>query len=257
MERLAAQRLARDDGAEFEAGDERRIVRAHFVYENDLEDPLDPVEIERWLGGAPGADVSRLVEASRRTERDAVGEAFDEFSGIYGAAVKTRAIRWLHESPPTYDRAWVIEPDVVYAGRWTELFAFYDGEFPAHDLVSVNSTHSTGGSAWPHAAACTLCAEGDGRWQTAFLPVFRISRRLASAVIEVLRSNLTGHHEALLPTVCERLSWCKWTSISHGDVYRYRPLITLEEAERDAKPGRLYHPVKSAEAMKVLTERFR
>ena len=251
VERLAAQRLARDDGAEFEAGDERRIVRAHFVYENDLEDPLDPVEIERWLGGAPGADVSRLVEASRRTERDAVGEAFDEFSGIYGAAVKTRAIRWLHESPPTYDRAWVIEPDVVFAGRWTELFAFYDGEFPAHDLVSVNSTHSTGGSAWPHAAACTLCAEGDGRWQTAFLPVFRISKRLASAVIEVLRSNLTGHHEALLPTVCERLSWCKWTSISHGDVYRYRPLITLEEAERDAKPGRLYHPVKSAEALRA------
>ena len=53
VERLAAQRLARDDGAEFEAGDERTIVRAHFVYENDLEDPLDPVEIERWLGGAP------------------------------------------------------------------------------------------------------------------------------------------------------------------------------------------------------------
>jgi hypothetical protein len=65
------------------------------------------------------------------------------------------------------------------------------------------------------------------------------------------RSNLTGHHEALLPTVCERLSWCKWTSISHGDVYRYRPLITLEEAERDAKPGRLYHPVKSAEALRA------
>ena len=57
-------------------------------------------------------------------ERDAVGEAFDEFSGICRAAVKTKAIRWLHESPPTYDRAWVIEPDVVYTGRWAELFAF-------------------------------------------------------------------------------------------------------------------------------------
>ena len=35
------------------------------------------------------------------------------------------------------------------------------------------------------------------------------------------------------------------------DRYRYRPLITLEEAERDAKPGRLYHPVKSAAALRA------
>lgn len=252
VERLAAQRLARDDGAEIEVGDGLNIVRAHFVYENDLTDPLEPEEVERWLGGAPGSDSSRLVEASRRRERDTVGEAFDEFSGIYGAAVKTRAIRWLHESPPTYDRAWVIEPDVVYTGQWAELFAFYDEKYPRADLVSVNSTHSTGGSSWAHAAECTLCSEGDGRWQTAFLPVFRISRRLASAVLETLRSNRTGHHEALLPTVCERLSWCEWTSISHGDIYRYRPFIALDEAEQSAKPGRLYHPVKSANVLRAL-----
>ena len=53
VERLAAQRLARDDGAEIEVGDGLNIVRAHFVYENDLTDPLEPEEVERWLGGTP------------------------------------------------------------------------------------------------------------------------------------------------------------------------------------------------------------
>jgi hypothetical protein len=32
-----------------------------------------------------------------------------------------------------------------------------------------------------------ICAEGDGRWQTAFLPVFRISKRLAQAVLDGLK----------------------------------------------------------------------
>ena len=37
------------------------------------------------------------------------------------------------------------------------------------------------------------CATGDdGRWHTAFLPVFRISKRLAQAVLNGFHKNLTG-----------------------------------------------------------------
>ena len=52
--------------------------------------------------------------------------------------------------------------------------------------------------------------------------------------------------------MCSRLSWCEWISISHGDIYRYRPFIALDESEQSAKPGRLYHPVKSADVLRAL-----
>ena len=65
---------------------------------------------------------------------------------------------------------------------------------------------------WSQAGGVTLWAAGGDpkNFQRAFLPVFRISKRLAQKSIEVLKGGLTGHHEAFLPTVCLQMPWCKW-----------------------------------------------
>ena len=80
----------------------------------------------------------------------------------------------------TLERAWILEPDVAYAGAWLDFFKKYDEMFPDHDLIAVNATNSKGGAPWPHTSTCTLCKEG--RWYKAFLPVFRMSKTLARAV---------------------------------------------------------------------------
>jgi hypothetical protein len=195
---------------------------------------------------------TQLVEASRATERAIHGSPFDVFAGIYGAAVKARALRWLVESK-THHRLWVLEPDVVFTGKsWADFFSLYADDHS--DLVSVNSTLATKGARWPHASSCTLCMEGDGRWQTAFLPVFRISKRLAQSVLDGLHRNVTGHHEAFIPTTCMRTPGCRWANIREGAIYRYRPFIHISEVETSKHRFRLYHPVKSAEVFHRLME---
>ena len=88
-----------DDGVEYSStnsrGEPQRVfVDAHVVYENDSKSPRSKTQLESWLGTLP-VKKSALIEASRATERAVIGEPFDVFSGIYGAAVKARALRWL------------------------------------------------------------------------------------------------------------------------------------------------------------------
>ena len=134
----------------------------------------------------------------------------------------------------------VTKQDLLWFDSQVEFFALYADD--PSDLISVNSTTATKGKRWPHAHSCTLChgkypskfsshasvlrlhfrpavgtdvkvalpivAEDDGRWQTAFLPVFRISKRLAQAVLDGLfHKNLTGSK-----TLCQKKCNKKSTS---------------------------------------------
>ena len=99
VEQLAVQRVVQDDGVNYSStnsrGEPLRVfVDAHVVYENDSKSPRSKTQLESWLGGLP-VNKSALIEASQATERAVIGEPFDVFSGIYGAAVKARALRWL------------------------------------------------------------------------------------------------------------------------------------------------------------------
>lgn len=262
VERVAVTQLARACGASFttvaaNAVDEaRRNVESEqvvelepfVVCENDARAPLSRADTETWLGN-PGLTI---VDASRDEEREVLGHAFDVFSGIYGAAVKSRALRLLAESD-TLDRAWILEPDVAYTGDWNDFFKQYDEMYPDHDLIAVNSTNSTGGAKWTHAKSCTLCADGEP-WYTAFLPVFRVSKKLAKKLVDGLQGNLTGHHEAFIPTTCSRMPGCTWAPVESAGVFRYRPVVGDVEATREKKPGRLFHPVKTAPAFRALVE---
>ena len=263
VERVAVAQLARANGTSFttvaaaavdgtprEADSDKDVELETFVVcENDARAPLSSVEIENWLGN-PGLTT---IDALRDVEREILAPGFDTFSGIYGAAVKARALRLLAESD-TLDRIWILEPDVVFTGEWRDFFKQYDGLYPDQDLIAANSTDATGGPSWPHAKSCTLCGDGE-QWYTAFLPVFRVSKRLARAVVAALKRNVTGHHEAFIPTVCSRMPGCKWAPVvSNGGVFRYRPVVDATEATRQRKPGRLFHPVKTAPAFRALVE---
>ena len=264
VERVAAAQLVRVRGASFETdasaaadaniarrrGDRGTVVNLDdllVVCENDGKAPLSRADIQSWLGHPS----LKIVDASREVERERLSPGFDVFSGIYGAAVKARAIRALAESK-TLERAWILEPDVAYAGAWLDFFKKYDEMYPDHDLIAVNATDAKGGVSWPHTSTCTLCKEG--RWYKAFLPVFRVSKTLARAVVDGLRGNATGHHEAFIPTMCARTPGCRWASIKDKGVFRYRPVINEEEARRRRKPGKLFHPLKSASAFRAVVE---
>ena len=264
VERVAAAQLVRVRGASFETdasaaadaniarrrGDRGTVVNLDdllVVCENDGKAPLSRADIQSWLGHPS----LKIVDASREVERERQSPGFDVFSGIYGAAVKARAIRALAESK-TLERAWILEPDVAYAGAWLDFFKKYDEMYPDHDLIAVNATDAKGGVSWPHTSTCTLCKEG--RWYKAFLPVFRVSKTLARAVVDGLRGNATGHHEAFIPTMCARTPGCRWASIEDKGAFRYRPVIKEEEARRRRKPGKLFHPLKSASAFRAVVE---
>ena len=86
--------------------------------------------------------------------------------------------------------------------------------------------------------------------------MFRVSKRLARAVIDELARNATGHHEAFIPTVCSRLPGCQWAPVDGGGgVFRYRPFLKKDEARSKKATGKLYHPVKSAEVFRELVNR--
>ena len=76
IERLAVQRLAKDDGVEFSGstreGEQRRVIEAHVIFENDSESPRAKSQVDSWLGGLP-IEKSALIEANRASERAIIG----------------------------------------------------------------------------------------------------------------------------------------------------------------------------------------
>jgi len=197
-----------------------------------------------------------LVKASRKVERQHMGSgSYDVFSGIYGASVKSRALRWIAESTH-YNRMWILEGDIVWTGSaWDEFFNEYADD--SADLIAINTTLKNGLD-WPHFASCTLCDDKEGTLaarKTAFLPVFRISKRLARAVLEGLGSStLTGHHEVYISTICARIKGCRWRVIESSQHCRFRPEITLKNLRQGIIKSRLYHPVKSSDVFSQLLQ---
>lgn len=212
-----------------------------------------------WFANGSSVKAPRLIEASRQTERDAYGESFELFSGIYGASVKPAAIRWL-ASQRYYRSAWILEPDVVFTDPWQHLFKKYDQSYRADaDLVAFNITFRfQNKTSWNHWQGCGFC-NGLENWvkQGALLPTFRISQELAHAVFQQLSTNAQGgHHEALIPTfVFANAGRFTWIDLSPDVAYmRWRPVYGEDVASRvPRRESRLFHPVKSPEMFKRLS----
>jgi len=224
--------------------------------------PYAPVVV-REGGSNPSSFLPKevtVVEASRDIEREAWGASFHLFSGIYGASVKPAAIRWLAFSE--HEKAWIVEPDVVYTGPWVRLFTKYDA-VDGSDLVAFNTTFRFGENktAWNHWRACVYCRYVDPwRRQASLLPAFRISKRLSLELFTFLNSSSrSGHHEAMLPTfVTARDTSFTWTDLAPDVGYvRWRPVFDADNARASAiREDALYHPVKSPRARERLSRAF-
>lgn len=173
---------------------------------------------------------------------------FDEFQGLHHSPAKPGAIWWLAEGPgsrKSYDFVWVVESDVRFEGNWSYVFDAYGEQ--CFDLVAVLDDPAH----WDHWERCNHpgCRKPDRL--RSFLPIFRLSKHLAEDVLETLRSGITGHHEALLYTICaEETRWkCTASNLQYTDLVG---AIRFEKRDlpRRLKPMKLYHPVKSMATVK-------
>lgn len=174
--------------------------------------------------------------------------SFDEFEGMHHSPAKPGAIWWLAEGPgskdafgePKYDSAWIIESDVRFKGNWSLVFESYRDE--SFDLVSVLDDPF----GWMHWKYCTHPGCSKEGKQRSFLPIFRISKHLAQDVLETLRAGYTGHHEALLHTICaEERRWnCTSSDLEESD---FLGTIAFKKGKLPGhlRPMKLYHPVKN------------
>lgn len=169
--------------------------------------------------------------------------SFDTFEGIYNSPAKPGAVWFVAEGPGTwYDQIWVLESDVrLHQGNWAQFFDYY--RWRRTDLVSVIDNPPR----WPHWRQCRHpgCKKVHGR-QRSFLPIFRLSKRLAKDTLASLRAGYTGHHEAFLHTVCkeERRWHCVAEDLEQSPFYGC--ITWRKPLPRKLTPNKLYHPIKSA-----------
>lgn len=169
-------------------------------------------------------------------------KAFDVFEGVHHAPAKPGAVWFLAEGPGTwYDYVWVIESDVRFVqGNWLRVFNGYSQH--RSDLISVIDLPKR----WSNWAKCSHPGCKRAHRKRSFLPVFRLSKRLAQAVLLSLRSGYTGHHEAFLYAVCkeERRWHCVAEDLEQSPLYG--KITFRKPLPRKLTPNKLYHPIKSA-----------
>jgi hypothetical protein len=111
-----------------------------------------------------------------------------------------------------YTRAWHVEDDAFYAGKWHTLFDAYratDADIVGllYDVKSCDrfgfkaSCRFPPSAQWPKGKPCFSSTQTCVRCRVSW-PVLRVSRWLANATLAVLHAGGKGHHEALLGAVC-------------------------------------------------------
>jgi len=169
-------------------------------------------------------------------------KAFNTFEGIHHSPAKPGAVWFLAEGPGTkYEFVWVLESDVRFVqASWVQFFDQYSQH--QSDLVSVIDQPKK----WANWKGCTHdgCFGADRK--RTFLPMFRISRRLARDVLESLRHGHTGHHEAFFHAVCRKEQRWKCVMEDLKQSAFYGKMTFSEPLPKMLLPGKIYHPIKSA-----------
>lgn len=168
--------------------------------------------------------------------------SFNIFEGMHHSPAKPGAVWFLAEGPGTwYEFVWVLESDVrLVQGNWAHFFDQYSQR--RSDLVSVIDQPKR----WGNWRGCTHPGCFGVARQRSFLPVFRLSRRLARRILESLRHGRTGHHEAFLHAVCreERRWQCIAEDLEQSS--SYGKITFSQPLPHKLIPGKIYHPIKSA-----------
>jgi hypothetical protein len=176
-------------------------------------------------------------------------------SGIDQALLAFRKIK------PGYDYYWIVEYDVEFSGRWSELFnAFADN---TSDLLCTNMfRHETNPTwawwkhlVWPHDPKPELIR--------GFLPFARLSAQAIDTLIAAGQSGIDGFYELVWPTVLHHHGLIIEDIGGDGPFVRptnvnrwYTSTLTSEtlspgtfvfrpvRCRQGRKPNKLWHPVK-------------
>jgi hypothetical protein len=176
-------------------------------------------------------------------------------SGIDQALLAFRQIK------PEYDYYWIVEYDVEFSGRWSELFnAFADNTSDL--LCSSVHRHETNPTwcwwkslKWPHNAKPELIR--------GFFPFARLSAQAIDAIIAAGQNGIDGIYEVVWPTVLHHRDLVIEDIGGDGQFVRpgntnrwYTSTLTDQDlspgtfvarpirARPGRKPNKLWHPVK-------------
>jgi hypothetical protein len=100
---------------------------------------------------------------------------------------------------PTYDRYWVMEYDVRYTGSWRLLFEDL-GRSESDLLCTQVGKYDPRWMHWKSMVTGNAIVPVE-MWRKAFLPFFRVSRRLLHAIDECYQAGWSGNCEAVWPTI--------------------------------------------------------
>lgn len=186
-------------------------------------------------------------------------EPIEDFDSKVSGATKSSFLRFLisHEQ---YDFAWHVESDVLYTGRWNQVLVTEERE---SDLIYTKQWNKTSDPGWWTRVSKSPCAV-DGESCQEIMPfqtywmVARVSRRLATALIESLeKGQASGHHECLLAPFCKKRGFIT-KQLDKGSIgvpfkagnvlpwYERKAEKRTNSLARDGKayPNKMYHPVK-------------
>lgn len=107
---------------------------------------------------------------------------------------------------PEYDRNWVVEYDVVFSGRWNELFdTFADTDA---GLLATSIHHHGINPAWPNWPTVQPPEDNSGSGPArledmvrAFMPLYRMSREAYEVLDAAYARGWEGFYEAIVPAI--------------------------------------------------------
>jgi hypothetical protein len=255
------------------AAREAVLLMTHFIDDSIL------AHYRRLTAESGGRDVFVLLNETDNVKRGApvpkdvrvFGFTVDDLRAL-GYPFKGRRIRdkdielfsftfW--KAHPEYDRTWVVEYDVVFTGRWDELFDAFAEDAAALLATSVHR-HAVNPT-WPNWPSVRR-PEGPpdlARLVRAFMPLYRMSRAGYEALDAAYMAGWEGFYEGIVPAILMeaglavediggRGEFVKpgnedrfYTSTPSSDLlspgsFVFRPVYT----EPGPGPGRLWHPVK-------------
>lgn len=152
-----------------------------------------------------------------------------------------------------YDYYWVIEDDVLFSGKWSKLFEFYNND--CTDLLSSYIKTPSDIPHWPWWKTLYTADEQVDRRNVicAFNPVYRLSHRALNVIHSSLQKGWKGHAEVVISSILKHNGMsvkdiggtgsftpeCDKNRFYKSETYSYASLKI-----QDIIPDTIYHPIK-------------
>lgn len=153
---------------------------------------------------------------------------------------------------PEYDRFWVIEYDVHFAGDWRTFFEHTEQESADLLTTRVRAYWDEPDWDWWHSLRHPTETVPLTARVASFNPIYRISRAALSHLDKAHRAGWTGHNEVFLPTllleggfrVADLCGTGPYGAQISDPLYRLRTMRWRPPRWSTPEPNMLYHPVK-------------